>query len=355
MHPNPKRILPVIVVIGLIGLAGWYFGGFGRATADDGALTASGTIEAAEVNINPESLGRIVALNVGPGDPVKTGQTLAQLDTALVDAQHTQAAASLAAAQAAREAAQANVAALAANLALLKAGASAEQLQVAQTVIDKAQIAVDSAQRTYDDLPEAARDTTNGQALKTQLDTALATLANAQAQYAVLAAGARPEQITAAEAQLAAAQAQVEATQAQVDAAQAALGVLEVQKQKLTLTAPLDGVVLERAAEPGEVTAPGATLLVLADLSQLALTVYLPEDRYGQITLNQTATVTVDSFAGQTFTAHVIHMADQAEFTPRNVQTTDGRKTTVFAIRLRVNNPDNKLKPGMPADVVFGK
>jgi HlyD family secretion protein len=61
----------------------------------------------------------------------------------------------------------------------------------------------------------------------------------------------------------------------------------------------------------------------------------------------------VDSFAGKSFTATVIHVSDQAEFTPRNVQTTEGRKTTVFAIKLRVDDPDGKLKPGMPADVVF--
>ena len=98
-----------------------------------------------------------------------------------------------------------------------------------------------------------------------------------------------------------------------------------------------------------------ATLFVIADLSQLTLTVYAPEGRYGEVTLGQNVQVTVDSFPGQTFTATVSHIADQAEFTPRNVQTQEGRKTTVFAIKLTLDDTDGKLKPGMPADVVFGE
>jgi HlyD family secretion protein len=61
----------------------------------------------------------------------------------------------------------------------------------------------------------------------------------------------------------------------------------------------------------------------------------------------------VDPFPGDTFTATVIHIADQAEFTPKNVQTVSGRKSTVFAIKLQVQDPSGKLKPGMPADVTF--
>nr|MBA3530640.1 efflux RND transporter periplasmic adaptor subunit [Ardenticatenales bacterium] len=180
------------------------------------------------------------------------------------------------------------------------------------------------------------------------------TLDSAEAQQAQVEAGARPQQLAAAEAQVAAAQAQVRAAEGQVSAARAALGVLDTQMTRLILTSPMTGVVLSRAIEPGEVAMPGGTLLQIADLAQLRLTVYLPEERYGAIALGQTATVTVDSFPGKTFTATVERVADRAEFTPRNVQTAEGRKSTVLAIELRVENPDGKLKPGMPADVVFG-
>jgi len=81
--------------------------------------------------------------------------------------------------------------------------------------------------------------------------------------------------------------------------------------------------------------------------------VYVPEDTYGRVKLGQTAKMTVDSYPGVFFNASVVHIADQAEFTPRNVQTVEGRRTTVYAIKLDVPNPDGKLKPGMPADVSF--
>jgi HlyD family secretion protein len=118
---------------------------------------------------------------------------------------------------------------------------------------------------------------------------------------------------------------------------------------------PIDGVVLYRSVEPGEFAAAGAPLLTVADLDRLTLTVYVPEDRYGQIILGQSYTVTVDSFPAEAFTGVVTHIADRAEFTPRNVQTTDSRKTTVFAIDLALAPSDGKLKPGMPADVNFGE
>ncbi len=119
------------------------------------------------------------------------------------------------------------------------------------------------------------------------------------------------------------------------------------------ITSPIDGVVLDRLVEAGEVTTPGAALLVVSNLNELTLTVYVPEDRYGHILLGQTYPVMVDSFPGQTFKGTVSHIADKAEFTPRNVQTTDNRKTTVFAIKLSLEPSDGKLKPGMPADVQF--
>ena len=112
-------------------------------------------------------------------------------------------------------------------------------------------------------------------------------------------------------------------------------------------------MILTRAVEPGEVVMPGSGLLTIARLSDLTITVYIPEDRYGEISIGQTANVTVDSFPGENFTATVMYISGKAEFTPRNVQTVEGRKTTVFAIKLMLVDAGGKLKPGMPADVLF--
>lgn len=354
MHPNPRRIVPVILLLILAAVGYWYL--FVRpAAAEDTGLAASGTIEAVTVNLNPEVGGRVLAVNAAEGQTVRAGEVLVELDPSLIAAQIGQAQASLAALQASHDAAQAAVGAAQANLALLEAGASEEQLAVAQTIVDKAQLGVDAAEAAYEALPEEAQDTPNGEALQQQIDLARSTLANAQAQYDLAAAGARPEQLTSAQAQVEAALAQARAVALQAEAATAAVEALQVQRGRLTLAAPVDGVILARTIEPGEVANPGATLLVIGQLDELTMTVYVPETRYGQLRLGQAATVAVDSYPGETFVATVSHIADQAEFTPRNVQTAEGRQTTVFAIKLTLANPDGKLKPGMPADVVFGE
>ena len=145
------------------------------------------------------------------------------------------------------------------------------------------------------------------------------------------------------------------------DAVQAGQVLLELHagssarasSSKEMIRSPIDGIVLYRSIEPGEVAGAGAPLITVIQPEDLTLTVYVPEDRYGQIELGQNYPVTVDSFPGETFTGTVSRIADQAEFTPRNVQTTDNRKTTVFAIRLDLTPAGGKLKPGMPADVHF--
>ncbi len=116
---------------------------------------------------------------------------------------------------------------------------------------------------------------------------------------------------------------------------------------------PLDGVVLERSFEQGELALAGSALFTVGDLTKPTLTIYVPEDRYGQLNLGETFPVNVDSFPGRTFTGTVTYISDQAEFTPRNVQTVQGRKDTVYAVRLDLQNNDLALKPGMPADVTL--
>jgi membrane fusion protein YbhG len=145
----------------------------------------------------------------------------------------------------------------------------------------------------------------------------------------------------------------VQQAQGALNQAKANLALLDTQLKKLTVYAPMDGVILARNVEPGEFVQPGASAVTMADLADLTITVYIPEDRYGEIHIGQEATVTVDSFPGETFTAVVSKIADQAEFTPRNVQTVEGRSATVYAVKLAVNDPEGKLKLGMPADVVF--
>jgi HlyD family secretion protein len=367
MHRPPPivRVVVLLVVVAVVGVAAWYY--LGQQAQADERLTASGTIESDTVTLAAQVPGRVVEVDVNEGDAVTTGQPLVVLDGATLAAQHAQAQAQVdagtanaAALEQQATAAQSNASAADAQVALLEAGPSAEQLAVSQSMVDKAQTAVDSLEQAYDDLSKAQKDLPQGVDLKIRLDLARADLETARDQQALVQAGARPEEIDAARAQADAARQQadaltqqVQAAQAQVAAAQATLAAVDSQIAQLTVVSPIDGVVLTRSIEPGEYAAPGGALIVVGRLDQLTITVYVPEDRYGVLSVGQNADVTVDSFPGETFTGTVTRIADQAEFTPRNVQTVEGRKSTVFAIDLAISNPDGKLKPGMPADVAF--
>ncbi len=146
---------------------------------------------------------------------------------------------------------------------------------------------------------------------------------------------------------------QVDAAAAAVQQAKAALSVLDVQLGKTVVRASQDGVILSRRLEKGETVAAGSTVMVLGQLTDAELIVYIPETEYSRVQLGQPVAIKVDSFASETFTGTVAYIADQAEFTPRNVQTVEGRRATVYAVKLRVPNTDLRLKPGMPADVIF--
>ena len=159
--------------------------------------------------------------------------------------------------------------------------------------------------------------------------------------------------VTAARLSMEQAGAAVEQARAAVSQARASVELLERQIAKLTVYAPTDGVILTRAVEPGEFVQPGAAALTMADLGALTITVYVPEDRYGAIRIGQRAAVTVDSFPDRTFAAEVTRIADEAEYTPRNVQTVEGRSSTVYAVTLKLLDAAAGLKIGMPADVDF--
>ncbi len=222
----------------------------------------------------------------------------------------------------------------------------------AQTAYDDAKTKLEDAQKAYDDLKET--DSAK-KILAARRDLVLATenVQAAQSRLAALQTGENSLKVKAAQAALAQAAAAAVQAQASVQQAQASLALLDAQLAKLSIAAPFDGTVLGRSVEVGEVLSPSAPAFTLGQLDVLTIMVYVPESEVGLLSINQSAELSVDSYPGEPFTAVVIHIADKAEFTPRNVQTSEGRKTTVFAVKLQMSNPDGKLKPGMPADVSF--
>ena len=214
----------------------------------------------------------------------------------------------------------------------------------------KSWVGVNTAQATLDGAGTALSNLyavrQNPQELDSHVDIAEAqcqsvgaTVQIAQAQLDGLRAGATEEEIAV--------------VISQVEQAQAALDSLEVLRDKLTLFAPVAGSVLERIAHEGELGAPGAALLTLGELDVVDMTVYVPENRLGQVFIGQQVNVRVDSFPQRRFAGTVVSIAHEAEFTPRNVQTQEERVHMVFAVEVRVPNPEHALKPGLPADATI--
>ena len=222
----------------------------------------------------------------------------------------------------------------------------------AKQLFDDSKSNLKDAQNAYNDAltSAGAQDVLKARANVTlqqeRYNTALDYVTNVQT-------GSNSPAVINAQATLNQAKAADDQAQSGVQQAQANVDLINTQLSKLTILAPLDGVILTRNVEPGEFVQSGADALTMADISHLTITVYVPEDLYGKISLGMPATMKADSFPSETFNAQVSYISDQAEYTPRNVQTVEGRSSTVYAIKLTVSNPQGQLKPGMPADVTF--
>ena len=277
-----------------------------------------------------------------------------------------------------------------ANLANELKKASTQDFAAVEKRLAQAQIAYQVAQSTFDqaqaqaatgneDLKKAAQDnldmatnelkaaqvvyknmlssTAAGSVLEARgrVSTAQARLDNAQDKLTSLQTGEQSLQLKVANAGVKQAEAAVTQAQGSITQAKAALSLIDLQIEKCTIKAAFDGVISARNLELGELAAAGGTVMTISQLNPVNLTVYIPEDRYGQVQLGQGVTITVDSYPNEKFTGKVQSISSEAEFTPRDVQTVDGRKATVYAVKIQVPNDKQQLKAGMPADVTFNK
>lgn len=323
---NRKRLVPVIAGAAVLA-AILYFTVF-RNGDSDRVLVASGTVEATEAALGFQTPGRIERVGPSEGDRVRAGDELAWLDRTELDARRAQAVAQLGAARAV--------------LAELEAGSRSEELAQAREAARAAEQRYADARR---DLDRVQRLFQGGAVSQEALDKATLALEVATAQrdqaaqqYQLVQTGPRPERITAQRALAAQAQAAVQ----QADAALA----------NAVIKAPFDGVVTVRDREPGETVGAGAPVLTIMNLSDRWVRIYIREDRIGAVHIGQPATITADTYPGKEYGGSVSFISSEAEFTPRNVQTTEERVKLVYAVKVRVTgDPGNELKPGMPADV----
>ncbi len=232
-----------------------------------------------------------------------------------------------------------------ATYAQAKSAGSNTLLTAAQERLDAAKAELDAARLDYEHMLTSAAAESVVMA-RARVAVARATLDNARDALLRLQTGDDSPQVTAARAAVAAAEAAV--GQAEAGRAQAvqALRLAEAALERTAVAAPADGVVLARNLEAGEIAVAGGTVMRVAPLDTLELVVYLPEDRYGRVLLGDRVSLTVDSYPAQAFGGTVVHIADEAEFTPRNVQTVEGRRSTVYAVKIRVANPELPAQAG---------
>jgi HlyD family secretion protein len=127
------------------------------------------------------------------------------------------------------------------------------------------------------------------------------------------------------------------------------LAAAEAQLGYTVLASPQAGVVLRKHVEPGEMIAAGTPAVTIADLGNIWLKIYVPEPRLGHVRLGQTAEITTDSFRGKVYPGRS-PSSTRGRVHSQNVQTQEERVKLVFAVKIRVDNPNQELKPGMPAD-----
>ena len=302
---------------------------------------ASGYVEATETQIASQVPGRVSEVRVEEGDRVAAGDVLAVISTTDVEL-------ALRRARADRDQASA-------QLRLLLAGARSEDLDQAE-----AQLQAAAAERTAAeaDLEAAEADAARFERLVrngagagkarddavARRDRARASLAAsgqrvraAEAALARLRAGARPEEVQAARARLASADAQ--------------LATLEHDLDEAIIHAPSAGIVATRLAEPGELVGRGQALLSVIDLDRAWVNAYVEEPIVPTLRLGGGATVVTD--AGDELAGRITFISPRAEFTPRNVQTSEERAKLVYRVKVGVDNREGVLKPGMPVDVRF--
>lgn len=384
---RPILIVGSIAVLAVLTLAGWSWWR-SRQNARD-IIQASGRIEVTEVNVSSKVTGRVAALHVEEGTDVRAGQPIATLEGEDLEAQLRQARAALQGTEAklayARitlqveptviqtqiRQAEENLRSAEERLLMLRAGFRIQEIEEGRANLRQSQARLEMARLTRDRFRDLFAD---GAIARQDLDRAESDFQAAEAavraareRLGILEEGARSEDIRMAQAERGRAAAALEAARAnaatldlrQQDVrvaeavlrdAQANLRRLETQVAELKVFAPLSATVLTKAVEVGEVIAAGKPLVLLGDLDHPWIKIYVTETEVGKVRLGAPARILVDSFPQQHFRGTVTWISDQAEFTPKNIQTKEERVNLVYAVKITIQNAQRKLKAGMTAD-----
>jgi HlyD family secretion protein len=324
-----KLIILAIVALAAIAAALWVLN---RPQKDPNRLTLWGNVDIRQISLAFDGSDRIAEMRVEEGDRVHAGQVVARLDTRTLSLELAQARADIGV----REQA----------LLRLRNGTRPEEVQQAQAQVAAAQADADLAARQWKRLQGVAADTSGRGVSRDDMDNATSRLRVAQAQLEdrkqslrLARLGPRQEDIAEAEASLQAARAQAALLQHRLDLSE--------------LKAPRDAVVRARLLEPGDMASPQRPVYTLAIYDPKWIRAYINETDLGRVKLGRAAQVRTDSYPGQAINGKVGYISSVAEFTPKNVQTETLRTSLVYEVRILVEDPDDRMRLGMPATVTI--
>lgn len=321
-----SKKIAVIAVLAMAA-AGAVFA-LGKRAKHTGEIRLTGTIEATTTELSFKTAGRIAARTVDEGQLVKAGQEIARLEDNEIRQELAGREADAGAAQAA--------------LQELQAGSRSEEIAQAEAAVGRftaeAQRAADEYRRVSQLFKREVvprRDLDQAVAVR---DASAAGLREASERLRLVRAGARIETRRQAAARL--------------KGSEAALGLARIRLEQSVLTSPVSGVILATHVEPGEHVAPGTPVVSVAQLDKVWLRGYVAESDLPRIRLGQKARITLDGLPGNGLEGTLSFIAQEAEFTPKNVQTEKERVKLVYRVKITLDNPQGVLKPGMPADAV---
>src|SRR5690348_6404790 len=382
-----RRVILVLVIVSAAGIAVYAYRDAHRRPSD--RIVVSGNIELTEVNIAFKTAGRLVERTVDEGDAVKRGQIIARLDRDQLAAQRDRESAGLQSSEdqlaqartslewqratyaADVEQRKADVAAMEAKLAEMKNGSRPQEKLDARAAVEAAASQVDRTKRDWDRAQTLYKNddisTAQYDQFRTAWENADAALKSAKEREALVLAGPRVEQINAQAAQVDRARAALKMSEAngleirrreqelntrKAEAARskASLSLIDTQISDTTAVSPVDGVVLVKSADVGEILAPGTTVVTVGDIDHPWLRGYVNETDLGRVKLGGKARITTDAYPKKDYWGRVSFIASEAEFTPKQIQTQQERVKLVYRIKIDVDNRQHELKSNMPAD-----
>ena len=353
------------------------------------AIKVSGNVELTEVNIAFKVPGKLVELPIEEGIPVQKGMLLGRLDQVQLHKQRDRDTAGLEVAQTQLTQLQTAIeyqkSSLAAELELreaelrqsqarldeLLAGSRKQEIEQATAAVAEARAQNVQAQKDWeraqvlyqnDDITASQHDQ-----YRARLDATSAALKQSEDRLALVVEGPRKEQIESARAQVERGRAalklaeatrldikrreqELETRRAEIARARAQIAIIDAQLDDAIVRSPIDGVVLVKSAEVGEIIAPGTIIATVGDLDRPWVRAYINETEIGRVKLEQKAKVTCDSCAGKTYWGRVSFISSEAEFTPKQIQTSEERVKLVYRIKIDLPNPEHVFKSNMPAD-----